>query len=148
MLQQKTRRGIGWAAGGVAGLLTLFCVVGTVIARREPILRRRVIETLSARFNSKVELDTLHVSLLRGLEVSGAGLRIFAESDPNNHEPGVQPIISVPEFHFRTSVAQLLRSQMHVDTVYLNGLALNLPPRQQRSQMKMSPGDGKIGMKK
>jgi hypothetical protein len=148
MLQRKTRRGMWWA-GGISALLTLFCVlVGIVIARREPILRQRVIETLSARFNSKVELDTLHVSLLRGLEVSGAGLRIFGANDPNNHEPGVQPIISVPEFRFRTSVAELFRSRMHVDTVYLKGLALNLPPREQRSEItRMSPRDGKIEIK-
>jgi hypothetical protein len=147
MLQQKTRRRLGWVGAPLA-LLALFCaVVGTVIARREPILRQRVIDTLSARFHSKVELDTLHVSLLRGLEVSGAGLRIFGESDPNNHQPGVQPIISVPEFRFRTSVAQLLRPRMHVDTVHLNGLALNLPPREQHSQIaKMSPRDGKISI--
>jgi hypothetical protein len=119
--------------------------VGILISRAEPILRARVIETLSTRFKSKVELDTFHVSPLKGFQVSGEGLRLFGETDPNNHEPGVQPIIGVAEFRFRTGLTALFRSPMHVDTVYVKGLQLNLPPREQRAQMKnMAPRGGKI----
>src|SRR5271170_318111 len=113
----------GAILGGVAAIL---------VSHAEPILRARVIETLSTRFNSKVELDGFHVSLLRGLQVSGEGLRLFGDADPNNHEPGVQPIIAVAEFRFRTGVLDLLRSPMHVNTVFIKGLVLNLPPREQR----------------
>ena len=57
----------------------------------------------------------------------------------------MQPIIGVAEFRFRTGIIDLLRSPMHVDTVYLRGLQLNLPPREQRGQMKnMAPKGGKI----
>ena len=116
-----------------------------VVSRAEPIIRARVIETLSTKFKAKVELDGFSVSLLKGFEVSGKGLRIFGASDPNNHEPGVQPLISVAEFRFRTGIADLFRSPMHVDTVHVKALALNLPPREQRSQMKsMGPKGGKI----
>ena len=39
----------------------------------------------------------------------------------------------------------LLRSPMHVNTVYVNGLILNLPPREQRGELKnMRPQGGKI----
>ena len=120
--------------------------LGLLISRAEPILRARVMETLSAGFKSKVELDAFHVSLLKGLQVSGDGLRIFGDADPNNHEPGIQPLIAVAEFRFRTGIADLfLRSPMHVDTVYIKGLQLNLPPREQREQMKsMESNDRKI----
>jgi hypothetical protein len=104
-----------------------------------------VIETLSTKFKSKVELDDFHVSLLKGLQVSGEGLRIFGEMDPNNHEPGIQPLIGVAEFRFRTGIVDLFRSPMHLDTVYVKGLQINLPPREQRGEMKkMSPKGGKI----
>ncbi|MGH9497913.1 MAG: AsmA-like C-terminal region-containing protein [Terriglobales bacterium] len=133
------------------GALTLLsiavmaAVAGVVISRSEPILRARVIDTLSTRFKSQVELDAFHVSLLDGLQVSGEGLRIFGQTDPNNHEPGVQPIIGVAEFRFRTGILSLFRSPMHVDTVYVKGLQLNLPPREQRGEMRrMSPRGGKI----
>jgi hypothetical protein len=111
-------------------------VAGIVVSRAEPILRERVTETLSTRFHSKVELDGFHVSLLRGLQVSGEGLRLFGDSDPNIHQPGIQPLISVAEFRFRTGMLDLFRSPMHVDTVYVKGMSLNIPPREQRDQMK------------
>jgi hypothetical protein len=116
-----------------------------VASHAEPILRARVLETLSARFKTKVELDGFHVSALEGLQVSGSGLTLFGAEDPNNHEPGIQPLISVSEFRFRTGVMDLLRSPMHVNTVYMKGLILNLPPREQRAELKnMGPQGGKI----
>jgi len=125
--------------------VVVIAVLGAIaISRAEPILRERVIETLSTRFKSKVELDGFHVSVMRGLQVSGEGLRLFGITDPNTHQPGIQPLISVAEFRFRTGILDLLRSPIHVNTVYLNGLALNLPPREQRGQMKnMAPQGGK-----
>jgi hypothetical protein len=103
-----------------------------------------VTETLSTRFHSKVELDGFHVSLLRGFQVSGEGLRLYGDTDPNTHQLGVQPLIAVAEFRFRTGVMNLFRSPMHVDTVYVKGLSLNLPPGEQRAQMKNIEATGKI----
>jgi hypothetical protein len=112
--------------------VTLLAVGVIVVSHAEPILRDRVTETLSTRFNSKVELDGFHVSLLQGFQVSGEGLRLFGNADPNNHEPGIQPLISVASFRFRTGIQDLFRSPMHVNTVYVQGLTLNLPPKEQR----------------
>ena len=59
---------------GIALLILLAAGVVTVrwvIARAEPIMRARVIQTLSNRFQSKVELDSFHVSVMNGIEVSG-----------------------------------------------------------------------------
>ena len=108
----KARVGFWWWIAGIAlAVIVVGMVVGSVfVSRAEPTLRARVVETLSTRFKSKVELDAFHVSLLKGLQVSGEGLRIFGDTDPNNHEPGVQPIIEVAEFWFRTGVLDLLRS--------------------------------------
>jgi hypothetical protein len=132
-----------------SAVLIVLVIIGVVVAiaieRAEPTLRTRVIETLSTKFKSKVELDQFHVSLLRGLEVSGRGLRIFGETDPNVHQPGIQPIIGVGEFEFHTGILSLFRSPMHVNTVYLKGLQLNLPPKGQRSEMtRMEPKGRKI----
>ena len=137
----------------IVGISLLFIVVLTVVStavgiliyNARPILRTRVIETLSARFKRKVELDAFDVSLVKGFQVSGEGLRLFGDGDPNNHEPGVQPLISVTEFRFRMGIKDFLRSPMRVKTVYVKGLKLNLPPREQRAQMKnMGPEGGKI----
>jgi hypothetical protein len=125
--------------------MVAIAVLGIVVYRAEPTIRATVIETLSTRFKSRVELDAFHVSLLQGLQVSGAGLRIFGETDPNNYEPGFQPIINVAEFQFHMGIRDLFHSPMHVDTVYVKGLQLNLPPREHRAEMKnMGPKNGKI----
>src|ERR1700687_5178042 len=117
-------------------------VVGILIYNARPILRTRVVETLSARFKSKVELDAFDVSLVKGFQGSGEGLRLFGDGDPNNHETGVQPLIGVAEFRFRMRIRDFLRSPMRVKTVYVKGLRLNLPPSEQRGQMKNIGAEG------
>jgi hypothetical protein len=144
----KTKRHQPWRwIFGIAVLSAaiLGVVAAILVSHAEPILRERITETLSARFHTKVQLDGFHVSLVRGFQVSGEGLRLFGVTDPNTHEPGIQPIISVAEFRFRTGMMDLFRSPMHVDTVYVKGLSLNLPPRGQRDQMNnLEPKGAKI----
>jgi hypothetical protein len=129
-------------------LLTLLIVVATVAYlahNAEPILRARIIETLSTRFHSRVELASLKVSVIQGLVVSGKGLMIYGQNDPNIHREGVQPLIGIDEFRFRATVGSLLRTPMHVGAVYINGLQLNIPPKQDRQQFRdMAPKGGKI----
>jgi hypothetical protein len=90
-----------------------------------PIVRARVIETLSARFKSRIELPDFHVSLANGLGVEGTGLRIFSQSESGS-EPE-QPIITVAEFQFQTGFRNLFRSPMHVDTVHIRGMVVDIP---------------------
>jgi hypothetical protein len=123
-----------WFAGLGAIVVLILMAVAIVISHAEPILRARVVETLSTRFKGPVELEQFHVFLSHGVHVQGGGLRIYGEDDPNMHQPGVQPLIAVTEFRFRAGVLELLRSPMHVDTVYVKGLQLNLPPREQRQR--------------
>jgi len=138
--------GIGrWLAGISLALIVALAAAAIAASHAEPIVRQAVIDTLAKRFKSRVELDSFHVSLVKGLQVSGDGLRIFGETDPNNHEPGVQPIISVANFRFRMGMLAFFRSPMRVDTVYIKGLQLNLPPREHRSEIaSMEPKGAKI----
>jgi hypothetical protein len=127
-----------WKWIGIVALVFLASaavVVRLVIVRAEPILRTRVIDTLSNRFHSKVELASFHVSLVKGIEVSGDGLKIFGTTDPNPYEPGVQPLIAVQQFRFQTALLTLFHSPMHVATVYVKGLELNIPPKEDRREM-------------
>ncbi len=126
--------------------ILVFVIALAVLAHHaEPLLRARVVETLSTRFHSRVDLASLHVSVAQGLSVSGKGLMIYGQNDPNIHREGVQPLIGVDEFRFRTTLLSLLRSPMHIGTVYIQGLQLNIPPKQDRQQFKdMAPKGGKI----
>lgn len=125
----------------------LAVAVRVELTRAEPVVRKRVIETLSNRFQSKVELEQFHVSVSHGIEVSGGGLKIFGAIDPNPYEPGVQALIAVQEFRFQSSLRSLFRSPMHVDAVYVKGLALNIPPRGQRGEMtQMTSNKGTLSI--
>ncbi|MGA2746729.1 MAG: AsmA-like C-terminal region-containing protein [Candidatus Sulfotelmatobacter sp.] len=139
-----------WIAGSLAVLaIAGFVYVRYFLSHAQPILRDRVIETLSARFKTKVELAELDVWLGDGLNVSGKGLNIFGPTDPNPSEPGVQALISVQEFRFHTGVLSLFRSPMHVDAVYVKGMVLNVPPKQdQRRLNEMGDESGRKTMKK
>ena len=63
-----------WKKIGAAILLVVLVFVAglSILAQHaEPLLRARVIHTLSTRFHSRVDLAELHVSVARSLTVSG-----------------------------------------------------------------------------
>lgn len=124
----------------------IFVIFLSILARHaQPLLRARVIETLSTRFHSRVDLASLNISVVQGLVVSGKGLQIYGQTDPNLHFPGVQPLIAVDEFSFRTTPMGLFHVPMQVNNVDINGLTLNIPPKQSRPALtNMSARDGKI----
>lgn len=113
---------------GVGGIF-----VSYFISHALPILRARVIETLSARFNSRIELPDFHVSLANGLAVEGTNLKIFSETESRAGTPE-QPMISVQEFRFQTGFKNLFRTPMHVDTVHIRGMIVDIPHRQNAEQ--------------
>ncbi len=117
-------------------LLVVLGIAGEYVAHNaEPMLRKRVIAALEERFHSPVELDALDLSLLHGLQVSGSGLRILYLAGPDRpdaHPENGQPMISVKSFEFRTGVRELFAPTMRIVTVYVHGMHLNIPPKQNR----------------
>ncbi len=128
----------GWAIA-FALLLILLGIAGEVLARRVgPILRQRLIAALSTRFHSHVELDSLEVSLLHGLEVSGAGLRIgapLASTEVAANAP--QPLVTVAHFSFHTGLRSLFERPLRIGTVHVSGLDIRIPPH----GLHTEPGD-------
>jgi hypothetical protein len=131
----RKRRGVwGWVA-----ISALFLVIGFAAAlewmlhRAEPILRGRIVETLSTRFDSRVDLDALHVSVLKGLEVSGDGLRIYPPDDVVD-AGAKDPLIALKQFTFHANIAGLFLKPMHVGTVKVAGMTISIPPREMRQQ--------------
>jgi len=130
----KQRRVWTWI---LACLLTAAVVLGVIgevmVHRAAPILKGRVIDTLSARFNSRVELDALDVSLVKGFQVSGSGLRIFPE-DEVVAAGATEPLITLKHFSFHADWAGLFAKPMHVGTAYVSGMAIQIPPKEMRAQ--------------
>jgi hypothetical protein len=119
------------AAGLIAGRI--------VLKRADPILKGRVIETLSNRFQSKVELDDFEVSIGHGIEATGKGLRIFAPDDVVA-AGATKPLIAIDSFEFHASILGLYFKPTHVGMVRVQGLAINIPPRGMRT---LGAADGK-----
>jgi AsmA-like C-terminal region len=124
----RGNRALVWV--GVSALVILLAAAAAfevLLSRAEPILRARLVQSLAARYHSRVELGTFDVSLLRGFEVSGGDLAIY----PYNISSST-PTFSVRHFAFRTGYASLVHSPLHIGYVEVDGLRINLPPKSQR----------------
>ncbi|HZC43284.1 MAG TPA: AsmA-like C-terminal region-containing protein [Acidobacteriaceae bacterium] len=126
-----------------AGLLIAGLIAAQyAIHHAEPMLRARVIQTLSVRFNSQVQLGEFHVSVLHGLNVEGKNLSLRS-----NLEPSLPPQIQVDQFSFHTPLLDVFRSPMHIGLVQLNGMQIMIPPKGQRTAMpKPEKSHGKISL--
>ena len=122
-------------------MVVLVVIAELMIHRAGPILRRRFTEILSSLFNSRVELDSQNVSVLRGLEVSGDRLRIYPP-DIVVAAGATQPLIALEHFSFHSGLMGLFVEPMHVGVVQATGLQINIPPREMRGQASEQPGKG------
>lgn len=116
------------ALAAFAGLL----VAGDILLHRAgPMLKAKVIETLSARYDSRVELKKFQVSMIKGFEVSGTGLRLYP-----NHLDMTDPMLEANSFSFHmVHWQQLFRSPIFVNRVQVHGLTVRIPPKNQRSSV-------------
>jgi hypothetical protein len=108
-------------------------MVRIAIAHAGPILKGRVVETLHARFGSDVQLDTLHVSIADGVDVSGTGLRVFPLRELIAAGYST-PLIQINEFSFHATIPGLILKPTRVGTVHVRGLVINMPPADLRKK--------------
>jgi hypothetical protein len=130
-----------WKWFGVALLLsaaTLFVVGKFVLSHAGPIVKGRIIETLSTRFQGKVDLDQFNVSVFHGLEVTGDGLRIYPPDDVIAAGAS-HPLIAVRHFEFHSGIMGLFIKPMHVSDVHVSGLVIYIPPKEYRKQAPTTP---------
>jgi len=141
----------------VGAVFVLVAVVGAVavewaLRQAQPLMRKRVVETLSARFHSPVELDRLSMSLNKNVVVSGGGLRILYLAGPTKPDarPNAPPMLTVESFEFRTGWRELLRPTTRLVTVKVRGLQLNIPPKEERGAAEPDDpkrrGQSKLGI--
>ena len=100
----------------------------------QPMMKKKVIETLSARFHSPVELDRLSLTMRKGVAVTGGGLRILYLAGPTKPDarPNAPPMLSVESFSFSTGWRELMRPTTRVLAVKVQGLEVNIPPKEDR----------------
>ncbi len=125
----------------VLGLIAFATALEYAARHAEPIIRQRIIESMSRRFDSPVELDRVDVSAIKGLQVEGFGLRVKYVAGANS--PGnandTQPMLNVQRFRFRTDLRALFHATSSVGIVYVDGMELHIPPAEQRGPLLHNP---------
>jgi hypothetical protein len=127
---------LAWLAGGLvlAGVLGaggVWARYRYLRANADTLLRNRLVASLESRFNSPVELDSLHLDTSHGIHVTGKGLRILylagpARPDANPVAP--PPMLQVASFEFQTDFKELFKPTLRLVTVYVKGMQIDIPP--------------------
>ena len=116
----------------LTGLLVVFVAMAVLAHRAEPFLRAQIIQALSARFCTRVELDSFHLRFgnsLRGewgVWADGRGLRIWPA---DNAAGSGTPLIQLAEFRFHAPLHYKPGVPVHIHEVQIKGLNINLPPK-------------------
>ncbi len=134
-----------WLASGLLlVLIALGVAISVILHRAEPMLRAAIVEKLEERFHARVELDSFHVSLVKGLTAEGKGLRIWPpapvvgvtvhgtnKTDANGAvapgSPG--PLIQLDEFRFHAPLHYKPSEPIRISVVELKGLDVDVPPK-------------------
>jgi hypothetical protein len=118
------RRILRWTAGVVLAVLAVLTGAAIAFLPSDASIRRRVERTLSERFDADVRLAEIHVSLLPGPKVEGAGLEVVARG----RRPG-PPLIAVSRFVAQAAWADVFRRPRRVERVRVEGLRVTISPR-------------------
>lgn len=111
-----------WGVGLVGGTLVALAIVAGAGSRTES-LRKLVIDTLSDRLDSEVELETFSVDTFPAVHVTGSGLTIRHKGRRD-----VPPLVAVRSFRIDGGLLGLLSRPRRFRTLTLTGLQVNIPP--------------------
>ena len=128
-----------WIAGGmVLAIVAALIAVSVEISRSA---RGWVEDSLTHEFNGNVELSSFRVAIRFPLvQAEGENLALHFQGRQD-----LPPLIAVKRFTLRATIWGLLRNSRRVSYVHLEGLQINVPPREAGSA---SGGDAKSVMRK
>ena len=115
----KVARWITIAAGGVLVTLAIIAAAGS----RTSTLRRLVIETLSDRLDSDVQLSSFSVDLFPAVDVRGEGLVVQLRGHAD-----LPPLLKIRGFVIKGGLFGLLSRPRRFSRITLDGLEINIPP--------------------
>ncbi len=104
------------------------------LRRIDEFTRDWVVRDLSQRFNSQVELESLHVHVWPLMGVQGQGLTVHY-----HNRADVPPLIRIQEFSFNAGLIGLFRPVKHIDNVTVRNMILTIPPREHKEKAEASP---------
>jgi hypothetical protein len=136
-----------WWLGGIATLVLLLglgaYIATSIIARNfEPALRAQAIQYLHDRFHSDVELKALHInrpkmSTIQILLRHGRGAVVGVEGDGLvmrfGGDRSLPPLFTIKKVFFTVDLGMLVESKKSVNSVSLDGMEIDVPPKGERA---------------
>src|SRR5579872_2620067 len=119
------RKKIVWILGGAAiGFVAVLIILSVVISRRAHIWAA---DWMSEQYHSQVQLDAFRVTIPFPLvQCEGDNLVLHFQGRQD-----LPPLIAVKRFTMRTSLWGLLRRSRRIQYLQLEGLQINVPPREE-----------------
>jgi hypothetical protein len=93
-----------------------------------------IVRSLAERFDSQVELASVHVAVLPEMNVSGEGLSIRYQ---NRFD--VPPLIRIESFTFHLGFMGIVRVPRHIGGVHLDRMTITVPPRGEKPKPAPPP---------
>jgi len=114
----------------IAIAIALVVAINYALHRAAPMLRSKIIQSLSTRFDSQVQLGELNIWIAHGINVEGKNLSLRS-----NRYPSLPPQISVGQFSFHIGLMAIFQRPIHVRLIELHGLVVKIPPKGERAAM-------------
>jgi AsmA-like C-terminal region len=109
-------------------VLLFFVIPAALLYQRmrdvDDVTRDWVVRALSERFESRVELESIHVTAFPEMSVTGEKLAIYY-----HNRTDVPPMIQIQQFTFHLGFMGILRVPRHIRGVHLDNMVINIPPR-------------------
>lgn len=115
-----TRR---WWLGAALLAIVVVLVILSLPITLEPRIKQRLMDAISERFESRVDVEALTVSVLPRVRVSGRGLVLH-----HKNRTDVPPLVTIAAFSAEASLFAVLRDPLRLHAVRLEGLEINVPP--------------------
>jgi VCBS repeat-containing protein len=121
----KVGKTVGITAA-VALLFLLLLLAAAYSRKRDAELRTRdwLVQLLSARFQSKVDLEDFHVHVFPRMQVNGEGLSIHYRNRPET-----TPMIRIEKFSFELGFWGIFRAPHRINHVHIQRMVITVPPR-------------------
>jgi AsmA-like protein len=111
-------------------VLLLFVIPAALLYQRmrdvDDLTRDWVVRSLSERFESRVELESIHVTAFPEMSATGENLTIYY-----HNRTDVPPMIRIQQFTFHLGFMGILRVPRHIRGVHLDNMVITIPPRGQ-----------------
>ena len=114
---------VRWFIGIVGGVLVGLWIALAALSRA-PVLQQKLIQTLDAQLDARVELESFTVDSFPTLRIYGDNLKLWLK---DQRQPA--PFIEIRHFEVSGGIFGLLRKQRRFTFVELAGLRITIPPR-------------------